>query len=1274
MQENVKIIKIETNGAITSVKDLKDHIKALQDILVNTEKDTEEYNRTVEELVASQTKLNEVMSATKKNASAAEGSYNALVNQMGALKVAWRATTSEMTRAQLGEKIREINDQLKAYDATIGNNQRKVGSYEEALQTLNTHFATQRQELVALKNALDNLEPGTDAYNEAFQRAAEITHNLRERQEELRMSANDLGTQLGNIMSVGAGLVSGFNAVNAIMTLTGQKNEDLQKTMVKLQAGIALVQSAKGIEGAIKSLKGYAKWASNAYDNIVKWISGSKDQQKQIEATTKATEANITANNQNAAAEKNAAAGANTLSAGMKGTAAATTTATAAMTAFKAVLMSLGVGIVIAAISGFIGLLQKLANSSKEAYDKMKQDAQTRYDMEQDLIENINNQKERQWEVEKAQGKEELEILKERYEEYEKQLQVWSDLREEAAEFLEANKMMKGLTKAWAGNLANTPEVLNVGGRSILDMQTAMENMEKNGNKYFKVWQKQVMKNGQETFVGVEKEAKEAFERIKEKGIQSMADVYWVVENYRNALAAEADAYTIDPLAGMENDIKVEAESILKESRDFLKSEIEQENDSYKQRKEALEKAGYDTQVLTDAHNQRVYQIVTAATQSIIESAKAANQKELANLRDSEQKELNELRKYGVLKKQVVIANEEGITKVITAEEAVREKYAKQRAAIEIDRQVKTVDRIVKELDRYVDARVNIVNAFNTLESAGVKMSDNVSSSFVDATDQMGSAVDRYANTTNKLLGVYNMLKDAGTSMANELGEAQAQAFERTTREIDTFVASGKLEEAYKRIKDTCVSLANQLGNVQKKAIDRTINELDRYVEDSDVLKEAYNKAMKQLENYIGSSDALKKAFDNTIKDFEEHVSFADELQMAYDILEAAGVAFAKDLGAAQEAAFEKTRQSLEIQVSFWKQLWEGVKDDESITEEKREEIHEKYVTAVNNLETEQTKHLLEQIKTRKQALQEEIDRINKNYDAVTNMQSLNIEYQTVEKFDNKKTGLGRFANSFWGASQKQSYDQMKESTNSLFDIEKSRLEAEIEAYQEYAANINATEAEITFAKEKEAEKRMELTRLERENMIDNLKLEIDESHELINTIVDVGNSISDILGTVADAWESSVQAQVDAGKMSQAEADKQMENVRALQILQTTINMLAGSFGAFAQASETIPPPYGQIVGAVAAAAVLAQGIAQIAAIRNANKSGNTGGSTMMSQITPVMTDYQPQMVGNATGEQETENLLNALQKQPLRAYVVESDITEAQAKSNQRITESTF
>ena len=1067
--DNVKIIKIETNGAITSVQDLKNHIKELQDILVNTEKDTKEYEDTVNELVASQTKLNEVMAATKKNASAAEGSYNALVNQMSALKTAWRATTSEVQRAQLGEKIKAINEQLKDYDASIGNNQRKVGSYEEALQVLNKTFDSQRQELAALKNALDNLEPGTDAYNEAFQRATDITHNLRERQEQLRMSANDLGTQLSNVMSVGAGLVSGFNAINAIMTLTGQKNEDLQKTMVKLQAGIALVQSAKGIEGAVKSFKAYTKWAANAYDSIVKWIGGSKDQQKQIEATTKATEANATANNLNATAEKNATVGATQLSVGMKGTAAATTTATAAMTAFKAVLMSLGIGIVVAAVAGLVGLLQKLANSSKEAYDKMKQDAQTRYDMEQDLIENINTQLERKWEVEKAQGAEELDILQKRYEEYHKQLDVWADIRAEAQEFLRTNEIMKGRTRDWAVPLATMPETLNVAGKSILDMQTALENMADNGNKYLKKFEVDAGRSGKK----VVKEAQEAFDRIKEKGIQSFDDIYWVVYNYNQALIAQADAYKLDPLGGLENDVKVEAESILKEAKDFNKSEIQLENDAYAQRKAALEKAGYDTEALTKAHNKKVYQIITAATQSILDAAKAANQTELQNLEDKYKKELKILKQYG-----------------------------------------------------------------------------------------------------------------------------------RDTTE----------------------------------------------------LTKAYEKQRQQI---IFNNDV--KALENKIKFTEETIA---EYKRTYDELNAMGVDRAADAERIQREEHEITSKVLKEQFDEWRKLWEQYGEDQKLTEEQRLQVKEKYLNAKKALEKEDTDYLLQQIKTRKQALDEEIDLIERNYNNTSRMQSLNTEHKYV-----KNSGLG---DTFWGASQNASYGQMKDDLNAAFNIDKARLQEEIAAYQEYAATIAQTDAERTYAAQMEAEKRMELATLERENLIDNLKLEIDENHELINTIVDVGNSIGDILGSVADAWESSIQAQLNAGKISQEEADKQLERVRDLQVVQAIINTLSGSIGAFAQASATIPPPYGQIVGAAAAAAVVAAGVAQIAQIKAASKGSSIGGSTMMAQVTPTMTDYEPTMVGSATGEEETERLANAIASTPI--WVSVQDIDSAQERGRVKVTENTY
>ena len=1098
MQDVVKLIKIETGGAITTVNDLKQHIKELQDALVNLDKDTEEYNQIVEEAVASQTKLNEVMATTKKNASAAEGSYNALVQQMSALKTVWRATTSEVQRAQLGEKIKAINDQLKEYDATIGNNQRKVGSYEEALQVLNTQFANQRQELTALKNALDNLEPGTDAYNEAFLRATEITHNLQERQQELRMSANDLGTQLGNVMSIGTGLVSGFNAINAIMALTGQKNEDLQKTMVKLQAGIALVQGAKGLEGAEKALKGYAKWAANAYDRIEDFISGKKKEAKAIQESTTATEKNTAANESNAVAEKSAASGANQLSAGMKSTSVSTNVATGSMVAFKAVMMTLGIGVVVAALSGLVTILGKLRSEFKLNGEIQKDTVSNYIDLLEQEDEKNQTIHQRKMDLMRAEGKSEKELFEAEmeheqkiYDRYDAQAKVIPEitmaLQNYRAEVEKAPLNIKGNElpavfdekRAIAAlKKSNFSELLKKAGFNDEGVKKIME-------QPIDYLEKRINDFAESSVVDMSKwtdEMKKSFKKIKDDGIESFDSLTSGLILFGDMMGMARDNFKFDPMEGTENEMKVRANEYLKTAEDEVETEIGLENKRYNAKKELMEKAGVDTTKLTQAHNKKVYEIITANTQSILDSAKAANQTELQNLEDKYNKELKILKQYG-----------RDTTELTKA-------YEKQRAEIMFKEQV--------------------------------------------------------------------------------------------------------------------------------------------------------------------------KAIELSIKDIQREASKGGELKKAYDILEAAGVAVAADLAKAQEESYEQTKKSLTQQANYWKEMWDKVKDDEKISLDERLEISERYLNAKKELEDNETKHMLDQIKTRKKALDEEIASIEKNYSSVSKMQSLNIESKYVQTFKNGNKAE-RFLDTFWGANQMPSYNQQRDDLNERFGIDRARLEEEIAAYQKFAQDRNATEAEVTAAKQKEAEKRMELSTLERENELENIRLQIEQEHELINTIVDVGSSIADILGTVADAWEENIQAQVEAGKMSQEEANKQLEAMRGLQIAQAVINTLSGSLGAFTQASATIPPPAGQIVGAAAAAAVAAAGAAQIAQIANANRN-STITSTMMAQSTPVMQDFQPAMTGTVTGTQEREDLVNAMQGMNL--YVKVTDIDAAQEQGKVRVAESTF
>ena len=333
-----KIIKIEASGSEQTVKGLKKEIDSLRDALLNVEKGGDDYKKILDQLIDDQKQLASVMSAGKNEVSAATGSYNALKNEMSALKKVWAEVTDEASRDEIGKRIGEINTKLKDFDASIGNYQRNVGNYASG-------FKNARQELAALKTQMDNLEEGSAEYNAAFQRAAEITHSLSERQEMLRYSAADLGTQLSNITGIASGLMGGFNALQGVLALTGSKSEELQETMVKLQAGIAIVQGLQGLEGMTKKAQGLVEGLTNM-------IFKTNETTAAVAAETTAVGANTTAQEANAVA---------------------TNAATVATNGFKKALVATGIGAIIVLIGTLVAHWEDLKDMVGLSNEKLEQ-------------------------------------------------------------------------------------------------------------------------------------------------------------------------------------------------------------------------------------------------------------------------------------------------------------------------------------------------------------------------------------------------------------------------------------------------------------------------------------------------------------------------------------------------------------------------------------------------------------------------------------------------------------------------------------------------------------------------------------------------------------------------------------------------------------------------------------------------------------------------------------------------------------------------------------
>lgn len=273
MEEIKPIIRVDVGESEQTVKGLKKEISELKDRILNLTKGSDDYNNAVKQLQDDQRKLNEVMALTKKDAVAVEGSYDALTHQMALLKKEWRATADEARRAELGKQINEINQQLKDMDATTGNYQRNVGNYVSHWAGAPDVFAALKQEIKDTKNELLQLEEGTDEYNNALIRLGNAQHQLKDITEQSKYATTDLGEQLTNVTGIAGGLMAGFSALQGVMALLGEDSENLQKTMVKLQAGMAVVQGLQGLEGVTDKIKGLSAAFKAATGISAGWVA-----------------------------------------------------------------------------------------------------------------------------------------------------------------------------------------------------------------------------------------------------------------------------------------------------------------------------------------------------------------------------------------------------------------------------------------------------------------------------------------------------------------------------------------------------------------------------------------------------------------------------------------------------------------------------------------------------------------------------------------------------------------------------------------------------------------------------------------------------------------------------------------------------------------------------------------------------------------------------------------------------------------------------------------
>lgn len=122
-------------------------------------------------------------------------------------------------------------------------------------QQATTSVKELKQQLKELRNTLLQTEQGTEEYNNAMRQAADIMHTLKEQTEELNASAMDFGQIVSNSSKAIGGLVGGLQAAKATMNLFGIENEDVMKSLEKMQSLMAITQALPSIDQGVKAFR-----------------------------------------------------------------------------------------------------------------------------------------------------------------------------------------------------------------------------------------------------------------------------------------------------------------------------------------------------------------------------------------------------------------------------------------------------------------------------------------------------------------------------------------------------------------------------------------------------------------------------------------------------------------------------------------------------------------------------------------------------------------------------------------------------------------------------------------------------------------------------------------------------------------------------------------------------------------------------------------------------------------------------------------------------------
>ena len=140
-------------------------------------------------------------------------------------------------------------------EENIGNVDKGLDKVTNTAKKTTNAMTALRKEMRDAKAAMLEAEEGTEAYNNAMLKAAEIADQMRDVNDKVKVAQKDVGVVANNVAGSISGLAGAFSTVQGAMGLFGLESDSTTKAILKMQQIMAVTSGIAQMADALDSVK-----------------------------------------------------------------------------------------------------------------------------------------------------------------------------------------------------------------------------------------------------------------------------------------------------------------------------------------------------------------------------------------------------------------------------------------------------------------------------------------------------------------------------------------------------------------------------------------------------------------------------------------------------------------------------------------------------------------------------------------------------------------------------------------------------------------------------------------------------------------------------------------------------------------------------------------------------------------------------------------------------------------------------------------------------------